>query len=210
MEGADHVSFITEGPTETVLFAGKKYKVNPAFDVILDIQKLYREDELSTVDKLETALQMLRISKFRLMVLTLEEKSKLLELIYEQCVNVKPRPQTKKSKQPVLDFDEDAEYIYASFMLDYGIDLIDLRGQLSWRKFIYLFQGLSNKSKIREVMRIRDMDLPKPTKYNQKEVQNIIELKSYYALPVHGGGGQDGLDRLFNTLESLATNGGGR
>lgn len=204
------MSFITEIPVETVLFEGKKYRVNPAFDVILDIQKLYREDELSMVDKLETALQMLGISKFRLLILDVEEKSKLLELIYEQCVNVKPRPQTKKSKQPVLDFDEDAEYIYASFMLDYGIDLIDLRGQLSWRKFIYLFQGLSNKSKIREVMRIRDMDLPKPTKYNQKEIQNIIELKSYYALPVHGGGGQDGLDRLFNTLESLATNGGGR
>lgn len=204
------MSFITEKPVEAVLFEGKKYRVTPAFDVILDIQKLYREDELSTVDKLETALQMLGISKLYLLILTLEEKSRLLELIYEQCVNVKPRPQTKKSKQPILDFDEDAEYIYASFMLDYGIDLIDLCGQLSWRKFIYLFQGLSNKSKIREVMRIRDMDLPKPTKYNQKEIQNIIELKSYYALPVHGGGGQDGLDRLFNTLESLATNGGRR
>lgn len=204
------MSFITEIPVETVLFEGKKYKVNPAFDVILDIQRLYKENELSAVDKLETALQMLGISRLRLLILNPEEKSKLLELIYEQCVNVKPRPQTKKSKQPVLDFDEDAEYIYASFMLDYGIDLVELRGQLSWRKFIYLFQGLSNKSKIREVMRIRDMDLPKPTKYNQKEIQNIIELKSYYALPVHGGGGQDGLDRLFNTLESLATNGGGR
>lgn len=198
------MSFITERPAEKIILKGSVYRVNPAFDVILDIQNLYKEDELSAVDKLDTALTMLGISKLRLMKLDIQDKAELLEEIYKQCVNIKQRPEVRKQGPPVLDFDEDAEYIYASFMSDYGIDLVEQQGKLSWRKFVYLFQGLTDSSKIKEVMRIRSMELPEPTRYNQKQRQNISELKSYYALPVKGGGGQEGLDRLFNTLERLA------
>ena len=59
-------------------------------------------------------------------------------------------------------------------------------------------------TKIREIMKIRGMDLPEPTKYNQKERQSLMELKSYYALPAVGGGGQQGLDALFSSLEARA------
>ena len=53
-------------------------------------------------------------------------------------------------------------------------------------------------------MRIRAMDVPEPNGHNQKEIQNIMELKSYYALPVEGGGGQSGLNALFAALEAEA------
>ena len=40
---------------------------------------------------------------------------------------------------------------------------------------------------------------------NQKRcLEQINEMKSYYALPVEGGGGQSGLDLLFHTLEGMA------
>lgn len=199
------MSFITERSIEKVQFKGRLYRINPAFDVVLDIQNLYKEEELSAVDKLNTALCMLGISKLLLKLLSLDDKSELLEEVYKQCVNVKQRPEVGKQGPPVLDFDEDAEYIYASFMSDYGIDLLEQRGKLSWRKFVYLFQGLTDKAKIKEVMKIRGMELPKPNRHNQKEIQNLIEAKSYYALPVRGGGGQAGLEKLFNTLERLAS-----
>lgn len=198
------MSFITDQSAETIVFKGMKIKVNPAFDIVLNIQNLYQEEELSAADKLDTALTMLGVSRLRLMLMSPGDKSKLLEQIYEQCINIKQRPEVRHQGPPVLDFDEDAEYIYASFMSDYSIDLIEMQGKLSWRKFVYLFQGLTDAAKIKEVMRIRGMELPAPTKYNQKQRQSIGELKSYYALPIKGGGGQDGLDRLFNTLERLA------
>ncbi len=203
MEG-DRMSFITEKPIEKVLFKDRLYRITPAFDVVLDIQNLYKEDELSAIDKLDMALNMLGMSKFRLKLMSLDDKSELLEEMYKQCINVKQRPEVGKQGPPVLDFDEDAEYIYASFMSDYGIDLLEQRGRLSWRKFVYLFQGLTDKAKIKEVMKIRGMELPKANRHNQKEIQNLIEAKSYYALPVRGGGGQAGLDKLFNTLERMA------
>lgn len=52
------------------------------------------------------------------------------------------------------------------------------------------------------------MDIPKFTGKNGKQIQEIQELKSYYALPVKGGGGQQGLDALFSTLERMAVKNG--
>ena len=75
------------------------------------------------------------------------EKISLLEEIYKKCINVKKRPQTKKSVLPVLDFEEDGDYIYASFMQEYGIDLINQQGKLPWRKFLWLFNGLGADNK---------------------------------------------------------------
>ena len=83
-----------------------------------------------------------------------------------------------------------------------------MQGKLHWKKFISLFQGLSEQTKIREVIRIRNMDIPKFTGKNSKQIQEIQELKSYYALPVKGGGGQQGLDALFSTLERMAAKNG--
>lgn len=197
------MGFLTEQSTNKVAIKGSTFIINPAFDVILEIQRLYREEELSDLDKLEQALRMLVVNERKLKTLSVLEKSELLRRIYKDFVNTQKKPPLKQ-KLPSLDFEYDGEYIYASFMLDYGIDLIDKQGYLSWKKFIALFQGLSEKSKIREVMRIRNMEIPEYNGKNTKEIQQIQELKSFYALPVRGGGGQQGLDLLFSTLEGMA------
>lgn len=197
------MGFLTEPLEDIVMIGNQRFLINPAFDVILEIQRLYREEDLTDFDKMEQALRMLVVHQRHLKRLSVSEKSELLNLIYKQCVNTKKRPPTKQ-KLPCLDFEHDGEYIYSSFMLDYGIDLVDMQGILPWKKFIALFQGLSENTKIREVMRIRNMDIPKYNGKNNKEVQRIQELKSFYALPVRGGGGKQGLDLLFSTLEGMA------
>lgn len=197
------MGFLTEQTDNTVQFLGRRYVVNPAFDVVLEIQRLFKE-ELPQEKKIGQALRML-IEKpsegFRNLSFT--DQAKLLEEIYGQCIHVKKRPPVRQSMR-VLDFEEDGEYIYASFFGDYGLDLIELQGILPWRKFIALFQGLSEKTKIREVMRIRSMEIPPYNGRNGKSIQQIQELKSYYALPAVGGGGQGGLDALFYALEAQA------
>lgn len=196
------MKFFSEYFNNVVYLGRCKFKVNPAFDVVLKIQKLYRE-ALDDDVKIEQALKMLVKSRFKLSLLTFNEKSELLELIYKECINTKARPRMSQ-KAPVFDFEYDFEYIYSSFMLDYRIDLIDMQNKLSWKKFIALFEGLSEKTKIREVMNIRSMEVPQYNGHNQKQIQEIQELKSYYTLPVKGGGGQQGLNTLFSTLERMA------
>ena len=181
-----------------------KIIVNPAFDIVLETQKLYLEESLTDYEKAEQALRMLVRNRWNLRLYPLAEKVKLLEEIGKRYIETKKRPQIKKNPMPVLDFEEDGDYIYASFMQDYQIDLIDEQGRLPWKKFLYLFNGLSSDTKIKQVMQIRSMEVPQYNGKNAKQIQQINELKSYYALPVRGGGGQAGLDMLFRTLEGMA------
>ena len=104
-----------------------------------------------------------------------------------------------------MDYEKDADIIYASFMHAYGIDLFKERGRLPWWKFVALFHALPENTKIREVIKIRQMDMPAATSRNQKEIQALAELKQYYALPGVGGGGYEtGLRKLWAALEKQA------
>lgn len=198
------MSVLTEIPDNRIVTDRGKIFVNPAFDIVLEIQRLYREEGLTDYEKVEQALKMLVKNRWNLCLYSPGEQMKLLEQIGKQCIMTKRRPQIKQDPVPVLDFEEDGEYIYASFMQDYHIDLIDEQGRLPWKKFLFLFNGLSSETKIKQVMRIRSMELPKFNGKNAEQIQKINELKSYYALPVKGGGGQSGLDLLFRTLEGMA------
>lgn len=195
---------LTDIPCNKVITDKSKFVINPAYDTVLEVQKLYKEDTLTEFEKIDQALKMLVRNKWNLRLLNPEEKQKLLSVITKRYVEVEKRPQIKKSPFPVLDFEKDGDYIYASFMQAYKIDLIEEQGRLPWKKFLYLFNGLPADTKIKQIMRIRQMPVPEYNGKNSKEIQEINEMKSYYALPVEGGGGQSGLDLLFHTLEGMA------
>lgn len=195
---------LTDIPCNKVITDKSKFVINPAYDTVLEVQKLYKEDTLTEFEKIDQALKMLVRNKWNLRLLNPEEKQKLLSVITQRYVEVEKRPQIKKSLFPVLDFEKDGDYIYASFMQAYKIDLIEEQGRLPWKKFLYLFNGLPADTKIKQIMRIRQMSVPEYNGKNSKEIQEINEMKSYYALPVEGGGGQSGLDLLFHTLEGMA------
>lgn len=198
------MGFLTDIPVTQINTRKAKVTVSSSFDTVLEIQKLFRDESLTEIDKLNTSLNMLVANNWNIKLFSVEEKVELLNEIYKQCINAKKRPSARKSPMPVLGFEEDGEYIYASFMQDYGIDLIDMQGKLSWRKFLALFDGLSDRTKIKKVMKIRSMETPAFNGKNQKQIQEVLELKSYYALPVRGGGEWHGLDSLFSALEGMA------
>lgn len=55
-----------------------------------------------------------------------------------------------------MDYEQDADAIYASFLRDYGIDLLETR--MHWNKFRALMSGLSEQSALASRMKLRDMD----------------------------------------------------
>lgn len=195
---------LTEIPCNRIHTQKGWLRVNPSFDVVLEIQKMYREEKLTDLEKVQCALNMLVLNRWNLKLFSPDEQMELLEEIYRKFISTKKRPQLRPAPVPILDFEEDGDYIYASFMQEYGIDLLDVQGKLPWKKFLYLFNGLSADTKIKQVMRIREMEVPPFNGKNARQIQEINELKSYYALPVKGGGGQSGLDLLFRTLDGMA------
>lgn len=197
------MGILSEPFSDIITYDGKRYQTNAAFDVVLLVQRMYKDPELENADKIEIALENLLAQNYRIRGKNLQWKAGLLEAIMKSQIELPQRPSAGTQKR-LVDFELDGEYIYASFLQDYGLDLIEQQGKLHWKKFIWLFQGLSEKTKIKEIMRIRGTEEPRPNQYNQKELQRIRELKSYYALPVEGGGGRDGLNRLFHALEAQA------
>ena len=65
-------------------------------------------------------------------------------------------------------------------------------------------QGLSKDTKLISIINIRTMKIPKATKYNLEERQNIIELKKQYELEQTEENFQDALNNLFSTLKKVS------
>lgn len=71
-----------------------------------------------------------------------------------------------------------------------------------------LFQGLTG-TKLNEVMQIRGMELPEPTRYNAAQLNEFRKMKRYWALPLEVIGENYGeqLERMFTTLSKMAKGG---
>lgn len=202
------MGFLSERFCPFVQFKGREYKVIAAYDAVLRLEPLMEDEDFNGTEKMDIALKMLLAEKDaeKALSLSLPDRKQLLEKVMEEQIRTPERPKVRRQEKKTVDFELDGEYIYASFIQDYGIDLIEEQGKLHWKKFIALFEGLSDSTKIKNVMRIRSMEIPEPTKYNQKQRQELMELQSYYALPVKGGGGKEGLDQLFDILARMAKN----
>lgn len=64
------------------------------------------------------------------------------------------------SGEQVVDFEQDSDAIYASFLSEYGIDLIDV-GFLHWNKFKVLYGCLGGENALSRRVHIRTMDTSK-------------------------------------------------
>ena len=89
---------------------------------------------------------------------------------------VEPEPPTK-----YYSYTKDAEAIYASFLFDYNIDLVDAQGVMHWDKFKALFNNLSDKSPFQRIVSIRQTD-PNEYKDDPKAMQKVIEAQEFYRL----------------------------
>ena len=175
---------------DTVEINGDKYVLNMAFDNILRLFDLLKDKEIDDVTKIETGLLMLIDDK--LDDYSTEEKAEIFSQLFvhavgkpkkKQLVDLdgNPMPDIPEEDEKVFDFVQDAEYIYASFMHTYRIDLFEQQGKLHWKKFKALLNGLSEDSIFSRVVGIRTAELPSG-KGMQKERERLRKLKQKFAL----------------------------
>ena len=157
----------------------KKYEINTDFRVAIECNRI-AEDE--TIGDFERALAIIYELFGEEGINTQEDHEKLLELAlkYLSCgkeINDKPK------EEPDMDFIEDMDYIEASFMSDYNIDLASV--EMHWWKFYKLMNGLSNSEignccVLNRVRNLRNFDT-KDIK-DQKEKDRIERAKKEVAL----------------------------
>lgn len=169
---------------------GVTYTLDLSFDNVLRLFDMLNDKDISGVLQILTGIEML------LNVCLLYDIETQEEIFYQvfkstigkdteeyQQVDIKgnPMPSMDETDEKTYDLKQDAEYIYASFMSDYGIDLFEKQGELHWDKFKALLGGLTDGSKFLRVIEIRTAELPKG-KGTGKQREQMKKLKREYAL----------------------------
>ncbi|MEE6728355.1 Gp15 family bacteriophage protein [Pediococcus pentosaceus] len=175
-----------------VVVGNQIVEVNLTYDNVLKWYELLEDDDIDDVSKTFIGFEMFINNNDNIDNYTEEQvvtamqsiSSYLSESAYgnfddeetEPAFEVEPEPPTK-----YYSYTKDAEAIYASFLYDYNIDLVDVQGEMHWDKFKALFNNLSEDSPFQRIVKIRQTD---PTEYKDdpKAMQSIIEAQEFYRL----------------------------
>lgn len=175
---------------ETTEIDGVEYKLNLSFDNVLRLIDMLGDKDLSDMEQIELGLMMLLGEGIEL-DLDISQKEEVFYQLFQETIgkevedaiptDIEGNPMPQQENDKTYDLKQDAEYIFASFYSDYGIDLFEMQGKLHWKKFKALLGGLTDGSKFLRVIEIRTMELPKG-KGSEKQKKHIQELKEHYAL----------------------------
>lgn len=172
----------------TFFYKNKEYDIDLSFDNVLDVYDMLDRNDLRDYEKARICLSLLLDEQEYESL----EAIDLWNYIYLNFIHVetkevvkrdllgKPVPALKKDKTKVIDFEKDANYIYASFRQAYGINLFEEHGKMHWKEFLALLDGLPSNTRMKEIIRIRTWE---PSKHDSKEYkEHMQELQEIYAL----------------------------
>ena len=179
------------GINNSIEVEGVEYKLDLEFSKVLRFFELWKDNDLSNIEKAYTSISMLLTDEG--VKVDMELLPSLLTAITKRIAGDKPPKDSIKrdikgnaleEEKKYYDLEEDADYIYSSFIMDYGIDLIEERekGTLHWDKFNALIIGLSDNTKFKRVIEIRQMEIPEKATAEEKEkiqkAKREVALKS--------------------------------
>lgn len=162
-----------------------EYDIDLSFNKILDIFEIMKEEELNTVEKAYLIVQLLTGEE-------LEDMDEVVECwiyIKEHFLDIQkemvqydllgnPVPQAKnedeEEQERVIDLEQDAEYIYASFLQAYGINLFKAQNKLSWVEFKALLTALPDNTIMQQIVQIRAW---KPSDGGDKKKMRKLQAK---------------------------------
>ena len=156
----------------------RRYKINTDFRVAIECNRI-AEDEM--IGDFERVLAIIYTLFGETALNHQEDYEKLLELAKKYLACGKELEET--DEKPDMDYIQDMDYIEASFMSDYHIDLN--KTEMHWWKFNNLMNGLSNSEMgnccvLNRVRNIRTYDTKNIKDY--KQLAKINEAKKQLAL----------------------------
>lgn len=164
---------------EYVKIGDKKYPINTDFRVAIECNQI-AEDK--TIGDLERALGVIYKLFGEEALNDSENYETLLEMAKKYLKCGKDIEDSSK-EEPDMDYIQDMDYIEASFMSDYHIDLSNIK--MHWWKFNKLMNGLSNSELgncciLNRIRNLRNFDESKIE--DTKERQKIHKAKMQFAL----------------------------
>lgn len=167
---------------ETVEVGGIEYDINTDFRISIMFELMMQDSTLSDNEKLHLALN-LYYPQIPPDPMAAVERI----LWFYSCgrtVGTTSTAQgvehTGSGAERIYSFEHDAEYIYAAFLDQYGIDLQDIE-HLHWWKFRAMFKGLKEDNLISKIMGYRSIKIN--DNMTDAEKKHYREMKRIYALP---------------------------
>ena len=156
--------------TDKLVIDDKEFPLNLSFDNVLRLFEMWRDEDVPEFVKPHFGIRIL--TGETLEDFTVEEMSEVFNEVFEEHISLstvednhveydlagnpmKTTASNGKQEQAPYDIRYDGDYIYASFLQAYGIDLFDYQGKLHWKKFNALLSGLPEGTKFMEVVKIR-------------------------------------------------------
>lgn len=171
---------LIDTPLSAIKFDGETYQINLAFDNVIKYLELVEDDrenkELEAL-KLFFGDQEIPLdpdfieSSFKLINETITKSAYQGNSSKDWSMNIAP--------QHIYSYEQDADAIYSSFMMQYHIDLLKERGKMHWCVFRALFDGLGEDTPIQRIIELRQKNL---TDVPDEQRGKVMQLQQYYAL----------------------------
>lgn len=164
---------------EKAVIDGEEYPINTDFRVAIECNRIATDTEIGDYERALAIIYKLFGDKG---LNDRDNHEKLLELA-RKFISCNKEVVDKKDEEIDMDFEQDMDYIEASFMSDYNIDLSNT--EMHWWKFYNLINGLSNSELgsccvLNRVRNLRNYDTSQIK--DAKERTKIEEAKKQVAL----------------------------
>lgn len=166
---------------EYIKIGERKYKINTDFRVAIECNAIAEDNTIGDFERALAVIYKLYGAK------GLENEEDYVQLLNKAKIYLSFGKEIEKSNEkPDMDFVEDMDYIIASFMSDYHIDLTNTK--MHWWTFFNLLNGLSNSELgnccvLNRVRNLRDYDISEIKDKKEREklikAKKMVELKKY-------------------------------
>ncbi|HEL2057765.1 TPA: hypothetical protein TY768_000933 [Streptococcus suis] len=161
-------------------FDDRVYPIDLSFNKVLDVFDVINDDLLMDFEKASICLEILlgdvALSVSETIDLWVYIKKNFIdapskeEQLFDIDGNPMPSPKKSTESKKLIDFVKDAEFIFASFLQAYGINLLKSQNKLTWAEFRALLNALPEDTIMQRIIEIRDWT-PQPgesTKYREQ------------------------------------------
>lgn len=155
---------------EYIKLNDEKIKLNTDYRIALKCQEVAEDTEISDTER-ALAIEYLLIGE---KCFEIENHDKLIELLLKYL----SMGEEVRNEKPDMNFSQDEDLIYASFMSDYNIDINSI-DKMHWWTFLRLLRGLTDNCVLNRVRDIRNMDI---SDYDNKTQDKLRKAKEQFAL----------------------------
>lgn len=193
------MSLLTEKPPKFLTISGKEHVISTDFRDILRIIEVLENQEKSEAEKALLALTLFYVGD---VPSDLKQAARGLSDFFAmgkktEAVTRKEAGSGGDATRPDLSFTADAGMIYAAFLAQYGLDLIEIK-ELHFWQFRALLDGLEPERRISEIRRCRKIRITKTMSEGEKRYYK--EMKKAYAL-------SPGSDEISRKIEQAILSG---